>query len=236
MTRSWIQTAPLCLFTANACIFSVSVRGREKIRIRVPSVTSGGMGSCIGQVCPFNSRFMVTLRFWLQLDAQALWGLFILWLSKPAATLMPRCLPGLQPLTPSRCPSLHVEISQYAHKLAKRVCFVTTLSHNTIVLKHILGALPSSDTRRPILWRLFPHVNERVWTHHPVTFIHTHSTGRHAFESHSVHQHCMCVPKHKVLTWEDLPVSIWASLAAKPHSSSCCHFLHLLHWRGVSWL
>ena len=45
-----------------------------------------------------------------------------------------------------------------------------------------------------------------------------------------------CAPKHKVLTWEDLPASLQAALAAKPHSSSSCHFLHLLHWRGFTWL
>lgn len=31
-------------------------------------------------------------------------------------------------------------------------------------------------------------------------------------------------------------VSLLASLTAKPHSSSSCHFLHLLHWRGYALL
>lgn len=49
----------------------------------------------------------------------------------------------------------------------------------------------------------------------------------------------LCVPKHKALTWEEpssLSFSLWLSVAAKPHSSGSCHFLHLLHWRGFTCL
>lgn len=99
MMRSWIQAASRHNFTPNVYIFIWWEEGKNKNKRF--HITSGGVSSYKGQVCPFDSRFMVTLQLWLRFCAWAMWGLLIRWPSKLAA--MPCCLPGLQPLTLSLC-------------------------------------------------------------------------------------------------------------------------------------
>ena len=53
-------------------------------------LTSGSVDSCTGRLCPFDSRLMVTLQFWLRLWDTALWSVFICWHWELADTLMPQ--------------------------------------------------------------------------------------------------------------------------------------------------